>query len=203
MRILYFACRLRSLRRKGAGVAREAVRIEDEPDGEGPSGVGARAIGRSPDAALWAVPTPQDESAVTPAPGTAGRAGVTDGERADLDRTGHSGLPDPADTARALALCVVEILSGARDVDSIARWVTDEVHRHLQQRAALTARNRSALRRPQTRPALRADRVVTCTPAAGVVEATVVVHGQSHARAVAIRLEVRNGRWRATTVGVL
>lgn len=112
-------------------------------------------------------------------------------------------LPDPRETARALALCVVEILSGAREVDSIARWVTEDVHRHLQQRAAIAARNRSATRRPLRRPALRAGSVVACAPADGVVEATVVVHARSHARAVAIRLEVRNARWRATAVGVL
>ncbi|MBM7802029.1 hypothetical protein JOE58_001280 [Curtobacterium luteum] len=112
-------------------------------------------------------------------------------------------LPDPRQTARALALCVVEILSGAREVDSIARWVTEDVHRHLQQRAAVAARNRSATRRPHRRPSLRAGSVVACSPADNVVEATVVVHGRSHARAVAIRLEVRNARWRATAVGVL
>ncbi|MFJ4222110.1 Rv3235 family protein [Curtobacterium luteum] len=112
-------------------------------------------------------------------------------------------LPDPRQTARALALCVVEILSGAREVDSIARWVTEDVHRHLQQRAAVAARNRSATRHPRRRPALRAGSVVACSPADGVFEATVVVHGRSHARAVAIRLEVRNARWRATAVGVL
>ncbi|KTR03743.1 hypothetical protein NS184_13215 [Curtobacterium luteum] len=115
----------------------------------------------------------------------------------------RAALPDPSDTARALALCVVEILSGAREVDSVARWISDDVHRHLQQRAALAARNRSAMRLPRARPVLRAERVVTCSPADGVVEATVVVHGRSHARAVAIRLEVRNERWRATAVGVL
>ena len=116
---------------------------------------------------------------------------------------GPVALPDPGQTARALALCVVEILSGAREVDSIARWVTEDVHRHLQQRSALAARSRSARRSPLQRPSLRAERVVCCSPSDGVVEATVVVHGRSHARAVAIRLEVRNARWRATAVGVL
>ncbi|MDY1005013.1 Rv3235 family protein [Curtobacterium sp. CFBP9011] len=40
-------------------------------------------------------------------------------------------------------------------------------------------------------------------PRDGVAEAAVVVHTRSHARAVAIRLEERKGRWRATAVGVL
>lgn len=107
------------------------------------------------------------------------------------------------DTARALGLCVAEILTGAREVDSIARWITDDVHRHLQQRAALAARARSVGRRAPARPSLRVGSVVVCRPAEGVAEATVVVHTRSHARAVAMRLERRQGRWRATTVGVL
>ncbi|MDO3699586.1 Rv3235 family protein, partial [Curtobacterium flaccumfaciens] len=48
-----------------------------------------------------------------------------------------TGLPDPATTARALGLCVAEVLTGAREVDSIARWISDDVQRHLQQRAAV------------------------------------------------------------------
>lgn len=141
-----------------------------------------RAAEPSPEPHLVAVPRETDTTPVDPDPGT---------------RT------DPDETARALALCVVEILSGAREVDSIARWVSEDVHRHLLRRAAITARNRSALRRALSRPALRAGGVVSCSPAQDVVEATVVVHGRSHARAVAIRLEVRNARWRATAVGVL
>ncbi|MFS0730932.1 Rv3235 family protein [Curtobacterium sp. 1P10AnD] len=148
-----------------------------------PGDDGAEQGSIPPPPALHAVP----DDVGTPLPGT----------------TEPAALPDPEETARALALCVVEILSGAREVDSIARWITEDVHRHLQQRAAVAARARSATRRSLRRPVLRAERVVRCSPADGVVEATVVVHGRSHARAVAIRLEVRNGRWRATAVGVL
>jgi hypothetical protein len=112
-------------------------------------------------------------------------------------------LADPADVARSLALCVAEILSGAREVDTVARWITDDVHRHLQHRAAVAARARSAARRPAGRPVIRIGSVVLGRPRAGVVEAAVVVHTRTHARAVAIRLETRGGRWRATAIGVL
>ncbi len=114
-----------------------------------------------------------------------------------------SGPPDPADTARALGLCVAEVLTGAREVDSIARWITDDVHRHLQQRAAVAAHARSVRRRSRSRAVLRVGSVLVCRPADGVAEATVVVHTRSHARAVAMRLETRDGRWRATAIGVL
>ncbi|WP_144714121.1 Rv3235 family protein [Curtobacterium pusillum] len=110
---------------------------------------------------------------------------------------------DVEDAARALGLCVAEILTGAREVDSIARWITDDVHRHLQQRAAVAARARALAGRTRGRASLRAGSVIVCRPTEGVAEATVVVHTRSHARAVAMRLEERQGRWRATAVGVL
>ncbi|MEV7932037.1 Rv3235 family protein [Curtobacterium sp. NPDC089185] len=111
--------------------------------------------------------------------------------------------PDAAATARALGLCVVEVLTGGREVDSIARWVTEDVHRHLQQRAAVATRARSLGGRARARPRVQVGSVRTCPVADGVVEAAVVVHTRSHARAVALRLELRQGRWRATAVGVL
>lgn len=110
---------------------------------------------------------------------------------------------DEHDTARALGLCVAEVLTGAREVDSIARWITDEVHRHLQQRAAVAARSRQVGGRAPARALMRVGSVLVCRPADGVAEATVIVHTRSHARAVALRLEERQGRWRATAVGVL
>jgi len=125
-----------------------------------------------------------------------------DDHAADVGPPGAD-VPSAEDTARALGLCVVEILTGVRDVDSIARWITEEVHRHLQHRVAVSARARSIGRHRRSRPVLRVGGVVTCSPADGVVEATVIVHARTTARAVAIRLEERQGRWRATAVGVL
>ncbi|WIB25299.1 Rv3235 family protein [Curtobacterium sp. MCSS17_015] len=112
-------------------------------------------------------------------------------------------LPDAGETARSLALCVAEILTGAREVDTISRWISDEVHRHLQHRAAIAARARSVSRHSHHRAVIRVGGVVLDGPRDGVAEAAVVVHTRSRARAVAIRLEVRNGRWRATAIGVL
>lgn len=110
---------------------------------------------------------------------------------------------DPAEVAAALARCVVEVLAGARDVDSIARWVTEDVHRHLLHRAAVAARARALRRRARSRPLVQVGTVRTCSVAPGVVETAVVVHTRSHARAVTLRLELRQGRWRAVVVGVL
>lgn len=125
---------------------------------------------------------------------------------ATAETTRLTAVPPPTDvhdTARALGLCVAEILTGAREVDSIARWITDDVHRHLQQRSAVAARSRQLGGRSRARALLRVGSVIVCCPADGVAEATIVVHTRSHARAVAMRLEERQGRWRATAVGVL
>jgi hypothetical protein len=120
-----------------------------------------------------------------------------------VQTTPSDALPDPGPIARDLALCVAEIMSGARELDTIARWITDDVHRHLQVRATIAARARSATGRPVRRPVLGAGSVIVSSPADGVAEVTVVVHTRARTRAVAIRLEGLDGRWRATSIGVL
>jgi len=35
-------------------------------------------------------------------------------------------LPDPAPLIENLTRCVIEVLAGARDLEQIARWVTDD-----------------------------------------------------------------------------
>ncbi|WP_161968888.1 Rv3235 family protein [Curtobacterium oceanosedimentum] len=138
--------------------------------------------------------TPRTAPGTVSAPGSAGVTG---------DGAAPAPVPDAADTARALGLCVVEVLTGGREVDSIARWITEDVQRHLLHRAAVAARARSVGRGSRARPLVQVGSVRICEPAPGVAEAAVVVHTRSHARAVALRLELRQGRWRATAVGVL
>jgi hypothetical protein len=38
-------------------------------------------------------------------------------------------LPDPVPLLQNLTRCVIEILAGARELEQIARWVSDDVHR--------------------------------------------------------------------------
>lgn len=120
-----------------------------------------------------------------------------------VQHTGRAALPDPTPVARDLARCVVEILAGARELDQIARWVTDDVHRHLLVRVRLAARARSVRRTAPRRPVFSIGSVIVAEPSDGVAEATVIVHARARTRAVAIRLEGRDGRWRATAVHVL
>jgi hypothetical protein len=111
--------------------------------------------------------------------------------------------PDPAPIARDLAHCIAEVMTGARELDTIARWITDDVHRQLHARATLAARARSVRRLRTGRPIIRTGSVMVCRIGEDVAETTVVVHTRTRARAVALRLERRDGRWRATSVGVL
>ncbi len=43
----------------------------------------------------------------------------------------RSALPNPQPLLENLTRCVIEILAGARDLEQISRWVTDDVYRHL------------------------------------------------------------------------
>ncbi len=110
----------------------------------------------------------------------------------------RSELPDPRPLLENLTRCVVEILAGARDLEQIARWVDEGVYTTLLKRVVLASRARQATGRPAARPSFSIGSLVMCEPRDGVVEAVVIVVGRARARAVAIRLEGLDRRWRAT-----
>ncbi|WP_394551274.1 Rv3235 family protein [Agromyces sp. MMS24-JH15] len=115
----------------------------------------------------------------------------------------RSDLPDPTALLGNLAHCVLEVFAGARDLDQLARWVTDDVYRNLAKRVVLSARARRAKGVSPQRPVFSIGRVHLCEPADGVVEGVVIVHQRHRTRAVAIRLEGFDSRWRATVISVL
>jgi hypothetical protein len=98
---------------------------------------------------------------------------------------------------------VIETIAGVRDIDQSARWLSDSVYQQLRQRA--TANKRALLDKNQQamRPNLTVGKISSFSPRDGVVEGVVIVHNKDRARAVAIRLEGYNGRWRAKSVAVL
>jgi hypothetical protein len=116
---------------------------------------------------------------------------------------GTGELPDPRPLLENLTRCVIEIIAGARDLEQIARWVDDAVYAKLLKRVVVSAQARQAARRPATRPVISLGNVSVCEPRDGVVEAVVVVHSRLRTRAVAIRLEGLDHRWRATSIHVL
>lgn len=117
--------------------------------------------------------------------------------------TATSTLPDPEPLLRNLTQGVLEVLAGVRDVAQLARWMTADVYESVSVRAALAARARSARGVRVARP-VHAIRSVRCTPVSSTaVEAVVVVSGPARTRAVAVRLEGMDRRWRATSLALL
>lgn len=149
-----------------------------------------------------ALASPQPLRAVEPVP-----TGSEDTLEAD-EFFGHQpspreSLPGPLPLLENLTRCVIEILAGARDLEQISRWVTDDVYRHLLKRVVLSARARQAKGRIPVRPAFAIGSISLCEPRDGVVEAVVIVRGRARVRAVALRLEGLDNRWRATAINVL
>ncbi len=114
-----------------------------------------------------------------------------------------SSLPDPRPLVENLTRCVIEILAGARELDQISRWVTDDVYRHLLKRVVISARARQAKGQRVSRPTFTIGSITLCEPRDGAVEAVVIVRGRARTRAVAVRLEGLDARWRATAINVL
>lgn len=117
--------------------------------------------------------------------------------------TARDRLPNPEPLVANLARCVMEILAGARDLEQISRWVTDDVYRNLLKRVIISARARQARGARVARPAFSLGSTSLCEPRDGVVEAVVIVRGRARTRAVALRLEGLDKRWRATAISVL
>ncbi len=118
-------------------------------------------------------------------------------------RTPTAELPDPAPLLDGLARGVLEVLAGVRDVDQLARWLAEEPYRSLLTRANLAKRARSARQQPARHPAYAIRSVRWSSPADGAVEGVVVVATPGRMRAVAVRLEGMDRRWRATSLAIL
>lgn len=118
-------------------------------------------------------------------------------------RTPSLELPDPEPLLANLTIGVLEVLAGVREVDQLARWLGEDAFRALLTRANLSARARNARGIAPTRPTYRIVSIHSSSPADGVVEGVVVTAGPARTRAVAMRLEGWDGRWRATSLAAL
>lgn len=118
-------------------------------------------------------------------------------------RTPSVALPAPEPLVRNLTIGVLEVLAGVREVEQLARWLGEDAFRALVTRANLSARARSARGVPAARPVHRILSIRHSEPADGIVEAVAIVAGPVRTRAVALRLEGWDGRWRATSLALL
>lgn len=117
--------------------------------------------------------------------------------------TPSDALPAPEPLIENLARCVIEILAGARELTQVSRWVTEDVYRQLLKRTVLAEQRRHARGPRAPRPTFAIGTITTCQPEDGVVEAVVIIRGRARVRAVALRLEGLDRRWRATAIRVL
>lgn len=118
-------------------------------------------------------------------------------------RTSSEDLPDPEPLLTALTRGVLEVLAGVREPEQLARWLTDEPYRSLVARSSMAVRARSARRQPVMRPVYAIHSLRHSSPADGVVEGVIIVDTPQRTRAVAMRLEGMDSRWRATSLAIL
>ena len=118
-------------------------------------------------------------------------------------RTPIETLPDPTAFVANLTRSVLEILAGAREIEQVARWVEEDAYASLAARAAIALRARAAKGAIAALPSFRIGTARITSPVVGVVEAVTVVHDLARAKAVCLRVEALDGRWRATRVQIL
>lgn len=112
-------------------------------------------------------------------------------------------LPDPTPVLRAIAPGVVEVLAGVRSVDQLSANLSEGVYLKLRDRAAALARSRSESKEKFLRPDVIVKNLHHESNRPGVVQSVVLLTTKIRTRAVAIRLEIKNQRWTATSVSIL
>lgn len=129
---------------------------------------------------------------------------VRDSEFFEPQPTSSSDLPDPREVIERLALVACEILAGTRSIEQIARWVSEDVYRMLAERAIAARRARSA-RPPEERihPHVTVATTRISEPRDGIVEGVALVTIGPRTRAVCVRLEGLDWRWRASALALI
>lgn len=110
---------------------------------------------------------------------------------------------DPTALCCAVAHAATEVLRGIRPIAQLVRSVSPEVYEQLEARlqVSTTARlRRGAPPTPQSRSRVRRARVVRVGQDAA--EASVVVDDVDRVRAIALRVELHRGRWRAVVLEI-
>jgi hypothetical protein len=110
--------------------------------------------------------------------------------------TARADLPDPRPWTRRLTQAVAEVLAGARPAGQLARYATLDVLEHLERSTGRLGQAGSGGRAVPMRPVVASVHV--SEPADGVAEVCAVVDTGPRRRALALRLEGLDGRWRCT-----
>jgi hypothetical protein len=89
------------------------------------------------------------------------------------------------------------VVAAERPVTQLTSWVNLEIYRRLERRHQLRARQVDPTR-PRDRTADQVRSVHVCHPTPSVAEVSVVTSDTQRCRALALRLEHRQGRWFCT-----
>jgi len=139
----------------------------------------------------------------SPPSGRPARSALEVAEYFAPQRTRSQELPAPEPLLQNLTIGVLEVLAGVREVEQLARWLGEDAFRALITRSNLSARARSARGIAPARPVHRILSTHCSSPSDGIIEGVVIVAGPARTRAVALRLEGWDGRWRATSLALL
>jgi hypothetical protein len=126
--------------------------------------------------------------------------GADVGSEAAVDETARvatSRALDPRPLAGPLAQAIAEVLAGFRPPQQLAQAVSYEVLALLERNAG-----RMVARGVRTPPRPRVTSIRLCEPRAGIAEVAAVIDTGARRRAMALRVEAPNGRWRVTVVRV-
>ena len=112
--------------------------------------------------------------------------------------TVEDGCPEISAWASRFVPALVEVLSGDRPVSQLMRWTEREVYEEIRRR--VEAQPRSSGTR-QARAAVRS--IHLCQPRPDAAEITAVVRAGQRTRALAVRLDAIEDRWRCTEFAVV
>lgn len=112
-------------------------------------------------------------------------------------------LDNPDSLLKMLAPAIVEVIAGVRNISQLAAVLSDDVYQRLRDRAIAVAQSRIKDGSLPKAPILSVGALQRKDPKDGVIESVVLVQSPTRTRAVTIRLEGINHRWRATAVSVL
>lgn len=121
----------------------------------------------------------------------------------DYQPTGSAQLPPPKAFVESFVPKALEAIHGLREVRQITRWVNPSVYEAIEIRAKGVKLRRQMKKEAEARPTFTLGSVVTSEPRDGVCEAAAIVRGPTRVRAVALRLEGLDDKWKATSFRLL
>ena len=108
--------------------------------------------------------------------------------------------PEDREWAGVFVHAATEVALGLRSASQLIRWTTMDVHANLHRRGSLAARARAAGAYKAGKPIVRSLRMMRVRP--DVYEVCAVVGDLDRVRAIALRMEDFDGRWRVTALEI-